>query len=58
MLIEREHSIAREDKDGSGVGIEVMEKSPGLSWRGSGKVRREEENLAAACGPSATLAMP
>jgi hypothetical protein len=56
--MEREHSMAREDKDGSGVEIEVMEKSPGLSWRGSGKVRMEEENLEAACGPSATLAMP
>jgi hypothetical protein len=37
--------MAREDKDGSGVEIEVMEKSPGLSWRGSGKVRRRKKTL-------------
>jgi hypothetical protein len=43
--MESEHSMAREDKDGSGVEVEVMEKSPGVSWRGSGKVRREEKSL-------------
>jgi hypothetical protein len=32
MLIESEHSIAREDRDGSGVEMEFIAVSPGSFW--------------------------
>jgi hypothetical protein len=32
MLIESEHSMAREDRDGSGVEIELTAISPGFFW--------------------------
>jgi hypothetical protein len=32
MLIESEHSMAREDRDGSGVEMEFMAISPGFFW--------------------------
>jgi hypothetical protein len=43
MVIESEHSMARDDSDGSGAEMEFMAISPGFFWEVS-LGRQEREN--------------